>query len=276
MPLEPLRRAAATRRLRDWAAAVLLPVFLSGFSACNAPMVEEASYEILLTLPHDTAAYTQGLVFHERTLYESTGGWGKSALRQVDPRTGAVVRSHPLPDSLFGEGLARVDDRLVQLTWKAGLAFVYDLESFAVTDTLTYDGEGWGLCFDGARLWMSNGSDSLYSRDPETFAVLGARAVTAQGVAVDRLNELECVGEHVWANVWMEDRIVQIDKETGRVARMLNGYQLRLASGVTNDGNAVLNGIAYAEGTDVYFLTGKLWPEIYVVRIAQPGQAGGT
>lgn len=233
---------------------------------CDAP-VERVSPTILLTLPHDTAAYTQGLVYSDRMLWESTGRRGRSEVRKVDPETGRVLLSRPLPDSLFGEGLALVGSELVQLTWKAGTAFVYDTDSLKLQRTFTYDGEGWGLCFDGSSLFMTNGSDSLYRRDPETFRILGVRAVSFDGSPVRRLNELECVREYVWANIYRENRLVEINKATGRVAREVSGLVLSSASGVPDDGDAVLNGIAYAESGDVFFLTGKLWPEMYVVRI---------
>lgn len=146
---------------------------------------------------------------------------------------------------------------------------MYDLDSLRVQRTFDYVGEGWGLCFDEAFLFMSNGTDSLYRRDPETFEILSILPVTADGSPVRRLNELECVGEYVWANVYQEDRLVEIEKATGRVVRQIDGFQLRLASGIPNDGDAVLNGIAYAESADVFFVTGKLWPKIFVVRISE-------
>jgi glutaminyl-peptide cyclotransferase len=237
--------------------------------ACDSP-VERVTPEIVFTLPHDTAAYTQGLVYHDQLLWESTGRLGKSTVRQVDPRTGRVLRSRTLPDSVFGEGLALVDSSLIQLTWQSGLAFVYDLDSLNVQRTFRYDGEGWGLCFDGVSLYMSNGSDSLYRRDPNTFQVLGVQAVTAGGRAVHQLNELECVGDHVWANVYQDQRILEIEKATGRVAREVEGFQLRLAAGVANDGDAVLNGIAYVPEADMFYVTGKLWPKMFVVRVPAP------
>ncbi|HSM08906.1 MAG TPA: glutaminyl-peptide cyclotransferase [Gemmatimonadota bacterium] len=263
-------RGTARLRLSNAAySAAHLALFAWALIACEAP-VERVSPEVVLTLPHDTSAYTQGLLFHNRLLWESTGGWGTSTIRQVDPQTGRVLRVRALPDHLFGEGLALVDSTLVQLTWMAGLAFVYDLDSLEVLRTFRYSGEGWGLCFDGASLYMSNGSDSLYRRDPRTFAVLEARPVTDEGVPVPLLNELECVGESVWANVYQEDRVVEIDKATGRVVRELDGYPLRLLNGVANDAGAVLNGIAYGPDADVFFLTGKLWPKMFVVRIPGP------
>jgi glutaminyl-peptide cyclotransferase len=249
----------------------LRPSLLSSLAllACNSPL-ERGTPEIVFTLPHDTAAYTQGLVFHDQLLWESTGKEGRSTIRQVDPRTGRVLRSHALPDSVFGEGLALVDSTLVQLTWKTGVAYVYDLDSLNVLQTHRYDGEGWGLCYDGVSLYMSNGSDSLYLRDPKTFSVLGALPVTSGGRPARRLNELECVGDHVWANVFQEERILEIEKATGRVVREIDGFQLRLAAGIANDGDAVLNGIAYAPENDAFFLTGKLWPKMFVVRMPAP------
>jgi glutaminyl-peptide cyclotransferase len=237
--------------------------------ACDAP-VARATPEIVFTLPHDSTAYTQGLVYHDRLLWESTGRLGESTLRQVDPRSGRVLRSRALPDSVFGEGLALVDSTLVQLTWKSGVAFVYDMDSLDVQRTFRYDGEGWGLCFDGVSLYMSNGSDSLYQRDPKTFDVLGVQAVTAGGRPVHQLNELECVGDHVWANVYQDQRILEIEKATGRVVREVGGFQLRIAAGVANDGDAVLNGIAYVPEADMFYVTGKLWPKMFVVRVPGP------
>jgi glutaminyl-peptide cyclotransferase len=239
-------------------------------TACD-PEVEQLGYEVVLTLPHDTAAYTQGLVYHDRFLWESTGRYGHSAVRKVNGRTGAVVRSSPLPDSLFGEGLALVGDDLVQLTWQSGMALYYDTDSLRAHKRVRYEGEGWGLCFDGRSLVMTNGSDSLYFRDPATFEIREVRQVTAGGRGVRGLNELECVGEFVYANVYQEDRILKIDKSSGRVLGVIDGSQLRIFSGVPTSPDAVLNGIAHDSVTGLFFLTGKLWPNVYVVRVADPG-----
>ena len=239
-------------------------------AACSDP-VESGTYEIVLTLPHDSAAYTQGLLYKDRFLWESTGRYGGSSVRKVDGRTGRVLQSYSLPDSLFGEGLALVGAELVQLTWKSGVALFYDIESLELKRSVRYEGEGWGLCFDGASLYMTNGSDSLYWRDPETFQVRGVRQVTVAGSPVRYLNELECVGKYVYANVYKQDQIVQIEKTSGRVVRTIDALRLRLMSGSAADGEAVLNGIAYDEQTEFFFLTGKLWPTMYVVRVVGKG-----
>ena len=219
--------------------------------------------------PHDPAAFTQGLVYDSGRFFESTGTYGASTLREVIPATGEVLRSVALEQRYFGEGLALVDGRLVQLTWRSGEAFVWDADTFELVDTFRYDTEGWGLCWDGEQLWMSDGSATLYRRDPASFEVLGTVQVTDEGEAVTRLNELECVGEHVFANVWQTDRIVRIDKGTGRVRAVID------ASGLLSEAeradlpaDAVLNGIAYDPLSERFWLTGKLWPVMFEVEFA--------
>jgi glutamine cyclotransferase len=214
--------------------------------------------------PHDPAAFTQGLLISDGRLFESTGLNGASSVREVDVATGHVLRRADLGDEYFGEGLAAVGDRLVQLTWRSGLAFVFDRDSFAPVGQFRYDGEGWGLCDDGSRLVMSDGTPRLTFRDRTTFAALGQVEVTDGGAPVDELNELECVGGKVLANVWHSDRIARIDPATGRVDGWLDAASLRPAGAGAED---VLNGIAYDPASDTYLLTGKRWPSLYRVRI---------
>ena len=221
--------------------------------------------------PHDPSAFTQGLVFADGRFYESTGLYGESTLREVIPESGEVIRSLPLEARYFGEGLALADDRLIQLTWRSGVAFVWDADTFELLDTFRYETEGWGLCFDGADLWMSDGSAVLVRRDPDTFAVRGRVEVTDRGEPLGLLNELECVGDHVYANVWQTDTIVRIDKETGRVAATIDasgllGQEERAAL----NAQAVLNGIAWDPETERFWLTGKLWPAVFEVEFARP------
>jgi glutamine cyclotransferase len=218
---------------------------------------------VLRTLPHDTAAFTQGLLIHAGTFYESTGIQGQSTLRNVEIDSGKVLRQLSLGKMFFGEGLALAGDRLVQLTWTAHKAFVYDLFSFQKTGELTYAGEGWGLCFDGTQLVMSNGSEQLAFRDPQTFAVSRELAVTNAGKPQTRLNELECVGDLVYANVWTTDRIVAIDSKTGKVTAEIDASGLLTAE--ESDAADVLNGIAHDKRTGHFFLTGKYWPKMFEV-----------
>ncbi len=228
--------------------------------------------EVLNTRPHDPTSFTQGLLFHEGSLYESDGNCCPSystysTLREVDPATGEVLRSIDLDPQYFAEGLERVDDRLIQLTWQAGVAFVYDIATFEVVDTYTYEGEGWGLCYDGSLLYMSDGSPYITLRDPETFEVVDRGLVTFQGQPAEDINELECVGDYIYANIWQSDVIIQIDKTNGNVVAVVDARDLlseeELAAIVP--GSDVLNGIVYLPESDTFLITGKHWPTMFEV-----------
>jgi glutaminyl-peptide cyclotransferase len=231
--------------------------------SCTRP-VETLTVEVLSVRPHDPTAYTQGLLLHERMLYESTGRYGESSLRRVDPQTGEIMHQIRLADAHFGEGLARQNDRLVQLTYRQGLAFVYGIQDFGSLGRFSYRGEGWGLCYDGEHFIMSNGSATLTVRDPATFEAIDQIHVTRDGSPVLRLNELECVGNEVYANVYLTDRIVRIEKETGKVFTEID------ASGLLTPMERlraeVLNGIAHDPENGSFLITGKLWPKLFEVR----------
>ena len=225
--------------------------------------VESLSVRVRRAFPHDPGAYTQGLLWWDGKLYESTGQYGRSDLRRLDPGTGAVEQQVDISPAYFGEGLARVGDHLIMLTWKAQRAFVFGLERFDERRTFRYEGEGWGLCNDGGRLVMSDGSDRLTFRDPRTFEVLGEVAVTLRGFPLTQINELECVGGSVYANVYQTDFLVRIDPASGRVTHYIE------ASGLLTREEArgvdVLNGIAFDPGAGTFYLTGKLWPKMFEV-----------
>ena len=235
----------------------------------NAPVspVPVLVPEVLESYPHDVDAFTQGLLLEGDALFESTGLYGSSSLREVDPETGEVLREEAVPGAYFAEGLALVGDRLIQLTWQKETAFVYDKETFESLGTFSYSGEGWGLCFDGAHLYMSDGSATISRRDAETFEVEGELEVTLRGEPLVFLNELECVDDTLYANVWQTDAIVEIDKESGRVVAAVD------ASGLLSEeereglrDGAVLNGIAYDRESETFLITGKLWPKLFRVR----------
>lgn len=240
--------------------------------------------EVISVRDHDPAAYTQGLLFYDGSLYESTGLYGESTLREVDPDTGEVLREIDIPEAYFAEGLERVDDRLIQLTWKTGEAFVYDLATFEQVDTFTYSGEGWGLCSDGRFLYMSDGTPFLQVRDRKTFDLLVSAAVTLQGQAVSRyvdqqqrplglLNELECVGDYVYANVWKTDMILKIDKMTGVVVALIDASNLLTEEErAVLGGQQVLNGIVYLPDSDTFLITGKQWDRMFEVRFVEKSQ----
>jgi glutaminyl-peptide cyclotransferase len=227
--------------------------------------------DVLAVHPHDPQAYTQGLVWHRGELYESDGLYGKSSLRRVDPATGTVRQQIAIEPRIFAEGLALVGERLIQLTWREGLAPVYDRATFRHLADFHYEGEGWGLCYDGKRLVMSDGSDRLFFRDPQTFALQGSVAVTREGVPVTQLNELECVDGEVWSNVWQTDDILRIDPRSGRVTGVAEATGL-LTPEDRAGGAEVLNGIAYDPATRRFWITGKLWPKMFEVRFAPAGR----
>ncbi len=223
------------------------------------------TYTIVKTYPHDTSAFTEGLVYDNGTLFESTGGWGNSSLRRVDLETGHVLQQTNLSSEFFGEGLAVVGDSLVQLTWQSKVGFVFDKETFDVEGNFTYQTEGWGLTYDGTHLIMSDGSATLYFLDPATHQKTGEVTVTDGGTQVANLNELEYVNGDVYANVWMQQKIAIINPQTGQVKGWID------LTGIyqTPSGNpdAVLNGIAYDKAGDRLFVTGKDWSNLYQIKI---------
>jgi signal peptidase I len=229
--------------------------------------VEDLRVEVIGRRPHDVTSYTEGLALVDGRLYESSG-YG-ATLREVDPHTGALVRSVTMDGGYSAEGIAVVGDRVIQLTLQH-TALVYRLSDFRQVGTFTYDTEGWGLCDDGTRLVMSDGTSQLYFRDRSTFALLGAEAVTNAGVPVDRLNELECVDGEVYANVWLSDTILRIDPSTGNVTAVIDASGLLPRDEVPGDEEAVLNGIAYDTTTKTFLLTGKLWPALFEVHFLSP------
>ena len=234
----------------------------AGASSADAD-VESLTVQVHRVIPHDPEAYTQGLVWWEDRLYESTGRRGHSELRRIDPTTGDVERRAPISKLFFGEGLARAGERLVMLTWHAGQAFVFGIGDFDRRGTFAYRGEGWGLCHNGESFVMSDGSDRLTFRDSDSFDVLGSIGVTLDGQPVGQLNELECVAGAIYANVYRREVIVRIDPTSGRVTGRVD------ASGLLGRDEAaaadVLNGIAYVPATRRFFITGKLWPKMFEV-----------
>ena len=223
----------------------------------EAPPIE---YRVVAEHPHDRTAFTQGLVFHRGALYESTGLRGRSSLRKVEPATGRVVRKRPLSDRLFGEGLALVGDELYQLTWTAGRAFVLRVEDFSLVREHRYEGEGWGLAWDGERLIMSDGSATLRFRDPATFRVEREVEVRDGARPIEALNELEFVEGAVYANVWRTDRVARIDPASGAVTGWLDLAPIAERERDAGDPD-VANGIAW-DGRLLY-VTGKLWRSVY-------------
>jgi glutamine cyclotransferase len=240
--------------------------------AARPPAGRDYRFKVIRAYPHDARAFTQGLLFLDGKLYESTGLHGRSSVRRVDLTSGQVELESKLPPEFFGEGLARVGQRLIQLTWKNRTAVVWDLATLKKESEFAYDGDGWGLCFDGRQLVMSDGSDKLTFRNPSTFAKEGELRVRLDGRPLVNLNELECSGTAVFANVWQDNHIARIDAKSGEVTAWID------ASGLLDPSEAaaaeVLNGIAEMGTTGHLLVTGKLWPRLFEVEIVPELQGG--
>ncbi len=255
-------------------AAVLAAMVLLGGHTAAQPAAPRFRVQVLATLPHDNTMYTQGLEIAEGMLYEGSGQVGQSRVRtsalsaatrsQTAESPATVLREVALPAPLFGEGLTVVGNRLWQLTWTNEVAIERDPTTLAERRRVAYQGEGWGLCNDGSRLVMSDGSDRLTFRDPASFAPTGQVAVRLDGDPVPQLNELDCTDGVVWANVYRTDRILRIDPTTGTVTGVVEAPDLLDADQQSTAD--VLNGIAAIPGTDEFLITGKYWPVMFRVR----------
>lgn len=257
---------------------LFVPLFFPRFlqAACPAAplpfplgVVPKISYEIIGRLPHDPEAFTQGLVFVNGMLYESTGRYGASSLRMIDPLSGTILRRRTLPAPLFGEGLAYFDGKLIQLTWKEGTAYVYRATDFSLRHTFSFKGEGWGLTADDLACYMSDGSSEITIRSPVDFTEKRRIKVRVGEKTIAGINELELAGHALYANIWQEDVIVRIDPASGAVSGYLDTGGLSWPSRPCGRGEKVANGIAYDCGRDLFYLTGKNWPYIFIVHLSE-------
>jgi glutaminyl-peptide cyclotransferase len=228
-----------------------------------------SGYQVVKVYPHDRTAFTQGLVYRDGYLYEGTGLAGQSALRKVRLESGEVVQQHRLDPQYFGEGIAVWGDTVAQLTWQSEIGFLYDRTTFKPLRTFRYTGEGWGLTHDGRRLVMSDGSATLRFLDPSTMKETGRMTVRDGGKPVPNLNELEFVKGEIYANVWQTERLARISPKTGQVVGWVDLTGLLDAR--DRAGVDVLNGIAYDAAGDRLFVTGKLWPKLFEIRLKLPG-----
>lgn len=234
--------------------------------AVENAVVPRHGYQVVGIWPHDSSAFTQGLIFVDGKLYESTGQEGRSSLRQVDLQTGAVSKKVDVPVPYFAEGIALLNGKIYQLTWLHETGFIYDAQNLERIGQFKYDGEGWGLTTDGRSLIISDGSERLRFIDPDSFRVTKTIAVVDGKIPVSKLNELEFVNGEIYANIWHDDRIATIDPQNGRVTGWIDLKGL-LQPGDVDDPEAVLNGIAYDQASDRLFVTGKLWPRLFEIKI---------
>ena len=254
----------------------LAAVQCNGGAAPNTPATNNSSnpgapaqklgYEVVNSWPHDADAFTQGLVFLDGKMLESTGQEGRSSLRSVELQSGKVLKKVDVPEPYFAEGIALLNNKIYQLTWQHRLGFIYDAQSFQKTGEFQYSGEGWGLATDGKSLILSDGSNRIRFLDPDSFKVTKTIAVMDGKTPVVELNELEFVNGEIYANIWHDDRIAVIDPQSGHVTAWLDLTGL-LKQGEVQDQEAVLNGIAYDQASNRMFVTGKLWPKLFEIKI---------
>jgi glutaminyl-peptide cyclotransferase len=239
---------------------------ISTVAVAGAPAATDI-YQVIQAYPHDSQAFTQGLIYIDGYLYESTGLEGRSSLRKVDLSTGQVLQKYDVPAEYFAEGLTDWGTNLIQLTWKSHTGFVYSRYSFALLRTFKYEGEGWGLTHDNTHLIMSDGTAYLRFLDPQSFRITRRiHVVDETGHAVDNLNELEYIGGEIYANIWHKDEIVRISPETGKIIGHIDLSGI-IDKRTLGEGDAVLNGIAYDAASRRLFVTGKLWPKLFEIKI---------
>lgn len=224
------------------------------------------TYEIVESYSHDTKAYTQGLVFYDGMLYESTGQYGESSLRKVELKKGKVKKKIGVPGQYFAEGMTILNGKIYQLTWQQNKGFIYDLKDFKLEGEFAYDGEGWGLTTDGQSLILSDGTDRLRFIDPATFRVVKTLSILNEQQPLTDINELEYIHGEIYANVWKMDKIARIDPRTGHLIAWIDLSGLRPEETLSN-GENVLNGIAYDSATDRLYVTGKRWPKLFEIRL---------
>lgn len=237
---------------------------VSSLMSTSGDKVLHYTFEVVNSYPHDQDAFTQGLVFENGTLYESTGLYSKSSLRCVELETGRILQIYNLSSEFFGEGITIINDKIIQLTWREHKGFVYNKTSFELLEVFNYSTEGWGLTYDGQHLIMSDGSANLYFLDPDSFEGLGQIEVRHDGNLVSRLNELEYVKGDIYANIWLEEQIAVINPLNGQVKAWINCTNIK-----ATHSEDVLNGIAYDVEGDRLFITGKLWSELFQVELIE-------
>ena len=240
---------------------------LPAAGALAAPAIPTYDFKVVRSYPHDPQAFTQGLLYRDGFLYESTGLNGKSSIRKVNLETGKVLQSKDIPPQYFGEGLTVWKDTLVGITWQTQTGFVFDLATFDLRNQFAYPGEGWGLAQNGKELVLSDGSATLRFLDPKTFLEVRRVKVTADGIAVNQINELEVVGDEIFANIWHTNTIARIDQNTGKIVGWIDLGKLYPDAGKGPTGENVLNGIAWDADKKRLFVTGKLWPKLYEIKL---------
>ena len=233
---------------------------------------EERGFKVLRTIPLQETSFTQGLEVLDGSIFQSSGLYGESRISEIDLLSGNIIREMPINDSYFAEGITVLDQSIIMLTWKGEQAFRIDISNFSIVENFSFEGEGWGICFNGEFLVMSNGTSQISFRDPETFEINHTIQVTWDGQPVANINELECVGKEILANVWMQDIIISIDSISGNVRYFVSPTSISSTQGTNS--NEVLNGIAFDNSSGGFWITGKNWTHIYLIEISSQETSG--
>ena len=263
-------------RILNWALALGASALAATFAVTCAAAVPVYSFDVVHTYPHDTHAFTEGLLYHDGFLYESTGLEKLSSIRKVRLESGEVLQKIAIPPQYFGEGIVIWKHRLISLTWKSHVGFVFDLASLKLQKTFHYTGEGWALTQDGRRLIMSDGTAELRFLDPLTLQETGRLKVTLDGQPLENLNELEWVRGEIFANLWQTNWLVRINPDSGQVVGLIDLAGLLRPSEQIPGQTDVLNGIAYDARDDRLYVTGKNWPKLLEIRLKSTGEVAGT
>ena len=235
---------------------------------------EERDVEILRTLPHNSSSFTQGLEVMESSIFESSGLYGFSRISEIDSQNGEIIRHTKIDDSYFAEGITVKEQSIIMLTWRAGVALEFDISNFSIIGNFSFEGEGWGICYNGEHIVTSNGTSELSFRDPDSFEIDFTIMVTWDGVPVSNLNELECVDDKIYANIWMEETILRISSTSGKVDFFSSPLVVTSIQG--NGNEEVLNGIAFDRNSGSFWITGKNWTQMYLVNFTVPEEKLGA
>ena len=261
--INPDSRPISTPQAENSATAQQRP---SSSDTASPQEVPTYTFEVVNSWPHDCKSYTQGLIFYQNLFFESAGQYGESSLRRVEPPTGKVLKKFKVPKEYFAEGIALFQGKIFQLTWESQKGFIYDLDSFKLLGEFTYEGEGWGLTHDNHSLIMSDGTNRIRFLDPTSFKTERTISVYDNKRPVSQLNELEYIKGEIYANIWHSNRIVRLDPASGKILGWIDLTGLLTSAGDCNHVD-VLNGIAYDEESDRLFVTGKLWPKVFEIRL---------
>ena len=226
---------------------------------------EERGFTVVRTIPLEKTSFTQGLEILNGSIFQSSGLYGESRISEIDLQSGNIIREMEINDSYFAEGITVYDQSIIVLTWKSEKAFRIDISNFSIVENFSFEGEGWGICFNGEYLVMSNGTSQISFRDPETFEINHTIQVTWDGLPVPHINELECVGKEILANIWLQDTIISIDSVSGNVQYFLSPTSISSTQGTNS--NEVLNGIAFDKSSGGFWITGKNWTHIYLIEV---------